>query len=116
MPIKVYKPTTAARRNSSVNAFTEMTKIEAGKEPDRTPQEDRRPQSHRLDHLPAHRRRAQAVLPQDRLQAHARTASRRRSNAIEYDPNRSVFIALLNYEDGEKRYILAPQAAQGRRL
>ena len=30
--------------------------------------------------------------------------------AIEYDPNRSVFIALLKYEDGEKRYILAPAA------
>src|SRR6266436_2747003 len=29
--------------------------------------------------------------------------------SIEYDPNRSVFIALLNYADGEKRYILAPQ-------
>ncbi len=28
--------------------------------------------------------------------------------AIEYDPNRSAFIALLHYEDGEKRYILAP--------
>lgn len=29
--------------------------------------------------------------------------------AIEYDPNRSAFIALLNYHDGEKRYILAPE-------
>jgi large subunit ribosomal protein L2 len=29
--------------------------------------------------------------------------------AIEYDPNRSAFIALLHYRDGEKRYILAPQ-------
>jgi len=28
---------------------------------------------------------------------------------IEYDPNRTAFIALLNYSDGEKRYILAPQ-------
>ena len=28
---------------------------------------------------------------------------------IEYDPNRSAFIALLNYADGEKRYILYPQ-------
>jgi large subunit ribosomal protein L2 len=31
---------------------------------------------------------------------------------IEYDPNRSAFIALLNYADGEKRYILAPQGLQ----
>jgi len=31
---------------------------------------------------------------------------------IEYDPNRTAFIALLNYADGEKRYILAPQGLQ----
>jgi large subunit ribosomal protein L2 len=32
--------------------------------------------------------------------------------AIEYDPNRSAYIALLNYVDGEKRYILAPRRLQ----
>src|SRR5207344_2627744 len=32
--------------------------------------------------------------------------------SIEYDPNRTAFIALVNYEDGEKRYILAPQGLQ----
>ena len=31
---------------------------------------------------------------------------------IEYDPNRSAFIALITYSDGEKRYILAPQGLQ----
>ena len=31
---------------------------------------------------------------------------------IEYDPNRTAFIALLAYADGEKRYILAPQGLQ----
>lgn len=31
---------------------------------------------------------------------------------IEYDPNRSAFIALLHYADGEKRYIIAPQGLQ----
>lgn len=31
---------------------------------------------------------------------------------IEYDPNRSAFIALLNYADGEKRYIIAPQGLE----
>ncbi|MBU2037263.1 50S ribosomal protein L2 [Patescibacteria group bacterium] len=30
--------------------------------------------------------------------------------AIEYDPNRNCFIALLNYRDGEKRYIIAPES------
>src|SRR4029077_4496869 len=32
--------------------------------------------------------------------------------SIEYDPNRTAFIALLHYSDGEKRYILAPQGLQ----
>ena len=32
--------------------------------------------------------------------------------SIEYDPNRTAFIALLHYADGEKRYILAPQGLQ----
>ena len=34
--------------------------------------------------------------------------------AIEYDPNRTAYIALLHYVDGEKRYILAPQRLRGR--
>ena len=34
---------------------------------------------------------------------------------IEYDPNRSCYIALLHYADGEKRYILAPSGHLGRR-
>ena len=32
--------------------------------------------------------------------------------SIEYDPNRTAFIALLNYTDGEKRYIIAPQGLE----
>ncbi len=32
---------------------------------------------------------------------------------IEYDPNRTAFIALLHYADGEKRYILAPAGITG---
>ena len=42
----------------------------------------------------------------------SRTACRRRSPHIEYDPNRSAYIALLHYADGEKRYILAPARLQ----
>ena len=34
---------------------------------------------------------------------------------IEYDPNRSAFIALINYTDGEQSYIIAPQRLAGRR-
>jgi large subunit ribosomal protein L2 len=40
--------------------------------------------------------------------ANRRTASPPPSTAIEYDPNRSCFIALIRYEDGDKAYILAP--------
>ena len=32
--------------------------------------------------------------------------------SIEYDPNRTAFIALLNYQDGEKRYIIAQNGLQ----
>ncbi len=42
----------------------------------------------------------------DKLDIQAKVAS------IEYDPNRSAFIALLNYKDGEKRYIIAPVGLQ----
>src|SRR3954469_5463658 len=38
----------------------------------------------------------------DKLEVPAKVA------ALEYDPNRTAYIALLNYKDGEKRYILAP--------
>ena len=69
MPIKIYKPTTAARRNSSVNAYAEITKTEPEKSLITPAEEDGRAQSHGLDHLPAYRRGQQAVLPQDRLQA-----------------------------------------------
>ena len=44
-----------------------------------------------------------------------RPACRRRCSAIEYDPNRSARIALIQYVDGEKAYILAPQRLGGRR-
>src|SRR5690554_7800575 len=35
---------------------------------------------------------------------------------IEYDPNRTAFIALLNYQDGEKRYIVAQARSEERRV
>jgi large subunit ribosomal protein L2 len=51
-----------------------------------------------------HRKHYRIVdFKRDKLDIPARVAS------IEYDPNRSAYIALLNYQDGEKRYILAPQ-------
>ena len=57
---------------------------------------------------PVPRRRAQAGLSRRRLQApqvrRAGTVER-----LEYDPNRTAFIALIKYQDGELAYILAPQ-------
>lgn len=54
-----------------------------------------------------HKRHYRLVdFKRDKIDIPARVAS------IEYDPNRSAYIALLNYVDGEKRYILAPQGLQ----
>lgn len=56
---------------------------------------------------PGHKRRFRLVdFKRNKEDIPARVAS------IEYDPNRSAYIALLNYVDGEKRYILAPQGLQ----
>lgn len=52
----------------------------------------------------AHKRQYRIIdFKRDKENIPARVAS------IEYDPNRTAYIALLNYQDGEKRYILAPQ-------
>ncbi|MDB2614033.1 50S ribosomal protein L2, partial [Chlamydiales bacterium] len=51
----------------------------------------------------AHKKRLRDIdFKRDKYDIDARVAS------IEYDPNRSAYIALLNYVDGEKRYIIAP--------
>jgi len=51
-----------------------------------------------------HKRRYRSIdFRRDKYDVPARVAH------LEYDPNRTAFIALLHYEDGEKRYILAPQ-------
>ena len=56
------------------------------------------------------RRRPQADVPHHRLQAQQGRRLGRRSSSIEYDPNRSARIALLQYEDGEKT--LHPRAGR----
>ena len=71
------------------------------------PQEVRRAKHPRAQDLPPSRRRGQAAVPKVDFKRRkdgipAKVAS------IEYDPNRSSYIALLHYADGEKRYILAP--------
>ena len=80
----------------------------------RGPQEDRRAQHQRPRHLPPPRRRRQAPVPQDRLQAAQGRRARRRSPTIEYDPNRTAYIALLHYADGESA-TSSPRRLQRRR-
>ena len=107
MGIRVYKPTSAARRFMSVLTFEEITK--------------KKPEKSLTEHLKKHSGRNSQGKITVRQQGGGNKKTYRiidfkrnkrdipaRVAAIEYDPNRSAFIALLNYADGEKRYILAP--------
>ena len=107
MAIRVYKPTSPARRFMSVNAFEEITK----KKPEKALIYNKKKHAGRNHHgkiTVRHKGGGNKVkyriidFKRDKLQVPAKVA------AIEYDPNRSAFIALLHYLDGEKRYILAP--------
>ena len=107
MGIRVYKPTSAARRFMSVLTFEEITK--------------KKPEKSLTEHLKKHSGRNSQGKITVRQQGGGNKKTYRiidfrrdkrdipaKVAAIEYDPNRSAFIALLNYADGEKRYILAP--------
>ena len=107
MGIRVYKPTSPARRFMSVLTFDELTK----KEPERSLVTDLRHKAGRnaqgkitVRHQGGGERRKYRIIDFKRNKDNipAKVA------AIEYDPNRTCFIALLFYADGEKRYILAP--------
>jgi len=108
MPIKQYKPTSPGRRNASGYTFEEITK--------------KRPEKSLLRPLKskAGRNNQGRITVRHRGGGHKRMyriIDFKRNKigvpgtvlAIEYDPNRSARIALIQYEDGEKRYILAPQ-------
>lgn len=108
MPIRVYKPTTNGRRNMSVNLHAEVTK--------------RSPEKSLLKPLKrtGGRNNQGKVTVRGRGGGHKRRYRmidfRRTKDdmpatvvGIEYDPNRSCHIALLQYEDGTRRYIIAPR-------
>ncbi len=107
MGIKVYKPTTPGRRDMSVSTFEEITRSKPEKSLLR-PLKKRAGRNNQgrltVRHRGGgHKRRYRLIdFKRDKIDVPARVAS------IEYDPNRSARIALLHYEDGEKRYILAP--------
>jgi large subunit ribosomal protein L2 len=107
MPVKKYNPTSPGRRLMSVATFEEITK----KKPEKsllTPQKSsggrnntgRITTRHRGG---GHKHHYRIIdFKRDKFGIPGKVA------AIEYDPNRSARIALINYADGEKRYILAP--------
>ena len=108
MAIKKYKPTTNGRRNMSVLTFDEITTST----PERSllaPLKSKggRNNNGRITtrHQGGGHKRQYRIIDfkrnKDGISATVAT--------IEYDPNRSANIALLNYADGEKRYILAPK-------
>ena len=107
MPIKVYKPTSAGRRGMTGHSFDEITKsrpqrglTEAVRKRGGRNNTGRITTRHRGG---GHRRRYRIIdFKRDKFDVSAQVLS------IEYDPNRSARIALLEYEDGERRYIIAP--------
>lgn len=108
MGIKIYKPKTPGRRKSSVDNFSDLTKKKPAKKLAKglSKKAGRNNQGRitvRHRGGGAKRKYRQIDFKQDKLDIPAKVVS------IEYDPNRSARIALLNYQDGEKRYILAPQ-------
>ena len=107
MAIRVYKPTSAARRFMSVLTYEEITK----KAPEKSLIEYLKKNAGRnnqgkitVRHQGGGNKIKYRIIDfkREKRDIPAKVA------AIEYDPNRSAFIALLNYADGEKRYILAP--------
>ena len=107
MPIRVYKPTSPGRRESSVLDFSELSK----KRPEKGLTTGLRKKGGRSNQGKittkhrggGHKRLYRQVdFRRDKLDVPAKVA------AIEYDPNRNANLALLHYADGEKRYILSP--------
>ena len=107
MAIKNYKPTTPSRRNMSVTDFTVLSKVDPEKS--LLAPLDKKSGRNSYGRITVRHRgggnRRKYRLIDFKRQKHGMNAT---VLTIEYDPNRSAFIALVQYEDGEKRYILAP--------
>ncbi|MDO5662496.1 MAG: 50S ribosomal protein L2, partial [Brachybacterium sp.] len=108
MGIRKHKPTTPGRRGSSVADFVEITRSEPEKSLVRPlTKSGGRNSNGRITsrHRGGGHKRAYRVID---FRRHDKDGMRAKVAHIEYDPNRTARIALLHYEDGEKRYILAP--------
>jgi len=106
MPVKIYKPTTPGRRNMSVQSFADLTK----KAPEKSLLEPLKKHAGRnnmgritVRHHGGGNRRKYRIIDFKRA-----TAGNATVIALEYDPNRTANIALIQYEDGKKSYIIAP--------
>ena len=107
MAIKTYKPTTPSRRHMTVSAFEGIDKKA---KPERSLIETLKKHAGRnsygritVRHRGGGNKRKYRIIDFKRDKQGTATVLR-----LEYDPNRSANIALIQYEDGEKRYILAP--------
>lgn len=107
MAIKSYNPTSAGRRHQTCSAFDEITKTTPEKSLlvslKKTGGRNSNGRITSRHQGGGHKQKYRIIdFRRDKRSIPATVAS------IEYDPNRSARIALLNYVDGEKRYILAP--------
>ncbi len=107
MAIRVYKPTSPGRRLMSVLSFEEVTQKASVKSllaPNKKHAGRNNQGKITVRHKGGgHKTKYRLIdFKRNKLNVPAKVAG------IEYDPNRSAFIALLHYLDGEKRYILAP--------
>ncbi|WP_283609470.1 50S ribosomal protein L2 [Faecalispora anaeroviscerum] len=107
MPIINFKPTTAGRRNMSVTDYSQLSK----EGPEKSLLEPLNKRSGRnsygritVRHRGGGNRKKYRVIDFKRQRADAPA----KVLTLEYDPNRSAFIALVQYEDGQKSYIIAP--------
>ncbi len=112
MAIKIYRPTSAGRRNMSVSTFAELTK---GVKPQRallTPLKKSAGRNNQGIVTTRHRggghKRRYRVIDFRR----DNYGMKGRVEAIEYDPNRSARIALIVFTNGERRYILAAEGVK----
>ena len=108
MPTIKYKPTTPARRNMSVPSFEEITKFT----PEKSLVQIKKKHAGRNNygkitvrhHGGGNKQKYRIIdFKRQTLDVPAKVIG------IEYDPNRTAYIALIQYEDGTKKYIIAPQ-------
>lgn len=111
MPIKVYKPTSQGRRWQTVSTYEEVTE---GKPEKRLLRPLKKNAGRNNQGSVTVRHRGGGTRPKYRVIDYRRDKNGipAKVASIEYDPNRSSRIALLQYADGEKRYILAPLNVQ----